>query len=142
MDLACFYNEASEETAEALVLAYEGSTKADRNLRQRAQLHYELTYASYLLEALARGDEAEIEEAVSALAWLHERLVAGALCSLKPTAFATSSPAAIVPISQAASFTAPVTVVTESIEVVDLAEADPAATTQEPESKKDEDEVF
>ena len=142
MDLACFYNEASEETAEALVLAYEGSTKADRNLRQRAQLHYELTYASYLLEALARGDEAEIEEAVSALTWLHERLVAGELRSLKPTDFATSAPEVIVPISQAASFTAPVTIVTESIEVVDLAEAAPAATTQEPEPKKDEDEVF
>ena len=142
IDLAFFYNEASEETAEALVLAYEGSTKADRNLRQRAQLHYELTHATYLLEALARGDEEEIEEAISTITWLHERLVAGELPSLKPTDFTTSSPEVIVPISQAASFTAPVTIVSESIEIVDLAEVSPMASSQEPEPKKDEDEVF
>jgi hypothetical protein len=47
-----------------------------------------------------------------------------------------------VPISQAASFTAPVTIVHESIEIVDLAEATPAASALEPEPKKDEDEVF
>ncbi|MFM2373748.1 MAG: hypothetical protein RJA75_644 [Actinomycetota bacterium] len=142
LDLAFFYNEASAETAEALILAYEGSTRADSNIRQRAQLHYELTHATFLLEALAREDEAEIEEAISAITWLHERLVAGELPSLKPTEFASSAQEVIVPISQAASFTAPVTIVTESIEVVDLAQAAPQAATSEAEPKKDEDEVF
>ena len=142
IDLSFFYNEASDETAEALVLAYEGSTKADRNIRQRAQLHYELSYATFLLEAMAGGDETEIEDAISTMNWLHERLVAGELPSLKPTDFTTSSPEVIVPISQAASFTAPVTIVTDSIEVVDLAEVTPVASSQEPEPKKDEDEVF
>lgn len=140
LDLAFCYNEASEETAEALILAYEGSTKSDRNLRQRAQLHYELTHASFLLEALARDDEEEIEEAISSITWLHERLVAGELPSLKPSEFATSSPEVIVPISQAASFTAPVTIVSESIEIVDLAQIAPQS--QEPEPKKGEDELF
>jgi hypothetical protein len=48
----------------------------------------------------------------------------------------------IVPISQAASFTAPVTIVTDSIEVVDLAEVRPIPVELEPQAKKDEDELF
>jgi aminoglycoside phosphotransferase (APT) family kinase protein len=142
MDLAFFYNESSVETAEALILAYESSTRADRNIRQRAQLHYELTYASFLLEALDRDDEAEIDEAVSAINWLHEKLVAGELASLKPSEFNAGTPEVIIPISQAASFTGPVSVVSESIEVIDLNHITPAATSQEPEPKKDEDELF
>ena len=142
MDLAFFYNEGSIETAEALFLSYESFTRADRNIRQRAQLHYELTYASFLLEALDRDDEAEIDEAVSAITWLHEKLVAGELPSLKPSEFTASSPEVIIPISQAASFTAPVTIVSESIEVIDLTQAAPSAAIEEPEPKKDDDELF
>ena len=140
LDISFLYYEAEPNLAEAVILAYEGSTKADRNLRQRAQLHYELTFANDLLESIAGGDEDEIEEAVAAITWLHEKLVAGELPSLKPTDFTMSGAEVIVPISQAASFTAPVTIVTESIEVVDLAEVKPTAV--EPEPKKDEDELF
>jgi hypothetical protein len=35
-----------------------------------------------------------------------------------------------------------VTIVSESIEIVDLAEVSPVASSQEPEPKKDDDEVF
>jgi aminoglycoside phosphotransferase (APT) family kinase protein len=140
LDISFLYYEAEPNLAEAVILAYEGSTKADRNLRQRAQLHYELTFANDLLESIAGGDEDEIEEAVAAITWLHEKLVAGELPSLKPTDFTMSGAEVIVPISQAASFTAPVTIVTESIEVVDLAEV--KSTAVEPEPKKDEDELF
>jgi aminoglycoside phosphotransferase (APT) family kinase protein len=140
LDISFLYYEAEPNLAEAVILAYEGSTKADRNLRQRAQLHYELTFANDLLESIAGGDEGEIEEAVAAITWLHEKLVAGELPSLKPTDFTMSGAEIIVPISQAASFTAPVTIVTESIEVVDLAEVKPTAV--EPEPKKEEDELF
>jgi macrolide phosphotransferase len=142
LDLAFVFNEAEPDTAEAIKLAYEGSTRSDKNLRQRANLHFELNYASYLLEALASGDEYEIETAVDNLTALHERLLAGQLASLKPTEFAESGPEVIVPISQAASFTGPITIVTESIEVVDLAVATPEPEAQEPQAKKDEDELF
>jgi hypothetical protein len=70
---------------------------------------------------------------------LHAELLAGNLPSLRPSEFASSNPEVIVPISQAASFTAPVTIITESIEVVDLAESSPMA---EPAPKRDEDELF
>jgi hypothetical protein len=140
LDFAFLHNEGEQDLAEATILAYEGSTKADRNLRQRVQLHYELTFASYLTEAIDGGDEAEIEDAIAQITWLHERLVAGELPTLRPTDFTMSAAEVIVPISQAASFTAPVTIVTESIEVVDLAEVKPGVV--EPEPKKDEDELF
>ena len=142
LDFAFIYNEGNQDLAEAAILAYEGSTKADRNFRQRAQLHYELTFASYLIEAVDSGDEAEIEEAIAQITWLHEMLVAGELPSLRPTDFTMSGAEVIVPISQAASFTAPVTIVTDSIEVVDLAEVKPIALEPEPQAKKDEDELF
>jgi hypothetical protein len=48
----------------------------------------------------------------------------------------------IVPISQAASFTAPVTIVSETIEVIDLADSASNNPAAEPETKKDEDELF
>ena len=69
-------------------------------------------------------------------------LVAGELPSLRPTDFTMSGAEVIVPISQAASFTTPVTIVTDSIEVVDLAEVKPIASEPEPQAKKDEDELF
>jgi aminoglycoside phosphotransferase (APT) family kinase protein len=142
LDLAFAISEAEPDTFEAIRLTYEGSTRADKNMVQRANLHYELSYASELLESLARGYEDEIAEAVDNLAILHERLVAGLLPSLSPTEFASSNPEVIVPISQAASFTGPVTIVTESIEVVDLAQVSPEAQSEEPKPKKDEDELF
>lgn len=142
LDFAFLHNEGNQDLAEAAILAYEGSTRADRNFRQRAQLHYELTFASFLIEAIASGDEAEIEEAISQITWLHEVLVAGELPSLRPTDFTMSGAEVIVPISQAASFTAPVTIVTESIEVVDLADIKPAAEEPSSQPKKDEDELF
>lgn len=139
-DLAFIYGEASPELAAAITLAYEGSIRADKNLRQRANLYFELSLATYLLQVLALGDEAGIEEATLMLTQLHQDLEAGALPSLSPTEFATSTPEVITPISQAASFTAPVTIITESIEVVDLAEVEPISTQSQPE--KPEEELF
>ena len=142
IDLAFIFGEAQPDIAEAITLAYEGSTRADRNIRQRAHLYHELSYITYLLSAVSRSDEEEIESAATLLAELHAELVAGNLPSLRPSEFASSSPEVIVPISQAASFTAPVTIVTESIEVIDLAESSPLTPLAEPEPKKDEDELF
>jgi aminoglycoside phosphotransferase (APT) family kinase protein len=138
-DLAFVFGEAQPDIADAITLAYEGSTRADRNIKQRAHLYYELSYAAYLLSCINRGNEEEIENAAAMLADLHAELLAGNLPSLRPSEFASSNPEVIVPISQAASFTAPVTIVTESIEVVDLAESTPLA---EPAPRRDEDELF
>lgn len=142
IDLAFVFGEAQPDIADAITLAYEGSTRADRNLKQRAHLYYELSYVTYLLSSINRGDEEEIEGAVSMLADLHSELLSGNLPSLRPSEFATSSPEVIVPISQAPSFTAPVTIVTESIEVIDLATSSPSSPLAEPAPKKDEDELF
>lgn len=139
-DLAFIYGEAQPEIAAAITLAYEGSIRADRNLKQRANLYFELSLATYLLQVMALGDEEGIEEATLMLTQLHQDLVEGLLPSLTPSEFATSAPEVITPISQAASFTAPVTIITESIEVVDLAEVQPLAAEEKPE--KPEDELF
>ena len=142
IDLAFIVGEAQPDIAEAIVLAYEGSTRADRNIRQRAHLYHELSYITYLLSSISREDEEEIESAAGLLAELHAELLAGNLPSLRPSEFASNGPEVIVPISQAASFTAPVTIVTESIEVIDLADASPISPLAEPAPKKDEDELF
>ena len=141
-DLAFVLGEAQPEIADAITLAYEGSTRADRNLKQRANLYHELSYATYLLSSIARGDEEEIESAVAMLGDLHAELVAGNLPSLRPSEFASNSPEVIVPISQAASFTAPVAIVTESIEVVDLAQAPQYIAEPAAEAKRDDEELF
>jgi hypothetical protein len=141
-DLAFVFGEAQPEIAEAITLAYEGSTRADRNLKQRAHLYYELSYVTYLLSSINKGDEDEIESAADLLSDLHAELLAGNLPSLRPSEFASNSPEVIVPISQAASFTAPVTLATGSIEVIDLAGSTPASPASEPEPKRDEDELF
>lgn len=138
-DLAFVFGEAQPDIADAITLAYEGSTRADRNIKQRAHLYYELSYATYLLSCVNRGVEEDIENAAAMLADLHAELLAGNLPSLRPSEFGNSTPEVIVPISQAASFTAPVTLVTDSIEVVDLAESTPIS---EPNTKRDEDELF
>jgi len=142
IDLAFVFGEAQPDVADAVTLAYEGSTRADRNLKQRAHLYYELSYVTYLLSSINRADEEEIESAVSMLADLHAELLEGNLPSLRPSEFAINSPEVIVPISQAASFTAPVTIVTESIEVIDLAQNTPSRPLAEPSPKKDEEELF
>jgi aminoglycoside phosphotransferase (APT) family kinase protein len=142
IDLAFIYGEAQPEIAAAIMLAYEATTRADKNLRQRAHLYYELSFATYLLEAVERADEEEIESALGLLADLHAELLAGSLPSLKPTDFTSSPAEVIVPISHAASFTAPVAIVTESIEVIDLAEASPEPLEQEQPKAKPEDELF
>jgi aminoglycoside phosphotransferase (APT) family kinase protein len=136
IDLAFIYGEAQPEIAAAIMLAYEATTRADKNLRQRAHLYYELSFATYLLEAVERADEEEIESALGLLADLHAELLAGSLPSLKPTDFTSSPAEVIVPISHAASFTAPVAIVTESIEVIDLAEASPEPLEQEQPNSK------
>jgi hypothetical protein len=138
-DLAFVFGEAQPDIADAITLAYEGSTRADRNIKQRAHLYYELSYASYLLSCINRGIEEDIETAAAMLSDLHAELLAGNLPSLRPSDFASSTPEVIVPISQAASFTAPVAIVTNTIEVVDLAESTPKS---EPNPKRDEDELF
>jgi hypothetical protein len=138
-DLAFVFGEAQPDIADAITLAYEGSTRADRNIKQRAHLYYELSYASYLLSCINRGIEEDIETAAAMLSDLHAELLAGNLPSLRPSDFASSTPEVIVPISQAASFTAPVAIVTDTIEVVDLAESTPKS---EPNPKRDEDELF
>jgi hypothetical protein len=138
-DLAFVFGEAQPDLADAITLAYEGSTRADRNIKQRAHLYYELSYASYLLSCINRGIEEDIETAAAMLSDLHAELLAGNLPSLRPSDFASSTPEVIVPISQAASFTAPVAIVTDTIEVVDLAESTPKS---EPNPKRDEDELF
>jgi len=142
LDLAFLYGEAQPEIVAAILLAYESTTRADRNLKQRAHLYFELSHATYLLEALDSGDEEEIETALGLLADLHAELLAGYLPSLKPTEISNSSAEVIVPISQAASYTAPIAIVTDSIEVIDLAEATPEPTREDEPKAKPEDELF
>jgi hypothetical protein len=91
---------------------------------------------------LDSGDDEEIESALGLLADLHAELVAGILPSLKPTEFITASAEVIVPISHAASFTAPIAIVTDSIEVIDLADAQPEPQPEEQPKSKPEDELF
>ncbi|NBW73429.1 MAG: hypothetical protein EBR26_03360 [Microbacteriaceae bacterium] len=124
IDLAPFFGECSSEVAEAIALSYEGSIKADRNIRQRANLYVELSLASYLLQAVESGDEASIADAQGYLDNLHSHLLEGQLPSLKPSELVGQSPEVVTPISQAASFTGPITIVTEQIEIVE-GEAEP-----------------
>jgi len=133
VDLSALYGEASPEVAAAITLAYEGYLRADKNLRQRANLYFELSLASYLLQTTETGTEEEIAEAEAILANLLADLHAGLLPTLAPTEFATNIPEVVTPISAAASFTSPVAVVTENLEVIDLAQ---------PESPKPEEELF
>lgn len=122
VDLSSLYGEASPEVAAAITLAYEGYLRADKNLRQRANLYFELSLASYLLQTTEVGTEDEITEAEGILANLLSDLHAGLLPSLSPSEFAVSGPEVVTPISAASSFTSPIAVVTENIEVIDLAE--------------------
>jgi len=133
LDLAALYGQASPEVAAAITFAYEGYLRADRNIRQRANLYFELSMASYLLQATESNDESAITEAENMLTNLLADLHQGLLPSLTPSEFATSSPEVVTPISQASSFTSPIAVVTENIEVIDLAKA---------ETQKPEDELF
>jgi len=87
-----------------------------------------LSLANYLLHLVTHGSEAEIAGASQDLAALHADLVEGRLYSLSPTEIAPSAPEVVTPISQAASFTSPVTIVTEQIEVIEL----PSGEDQEP----------
>jgi hypothetical protein len=89
--------------------------------------------ASYLLQATESNDEPAITEAENMLTNLLADLHQGLLPSLTPSEFATSSPEVVTPISQASSFTSPIAVVTENIEVIDLAKV---------ETQKPEDELF
>ena len=117
VDIAAIYGNCNSDLANAIVLAYEGSTRADRNLKQRANLYFELSLANYLLQCLDQGDEEYIAESVRMLDALHQDLVNGLLPSLAPTEFAATE--VVTPISQAASFTSPIAVVTEQIEVLE-----------------------
>jgi hypothetical protein len=103
-------------------LAYEGTIRTDRNIRQRATLYAELAFGQYLLYTLETGKEADIFEAVKYLNDLAQELKDGLLPSLSPSDFTSSQAEVVTPISQAASFTAPVTVITENIEVIDLSD--------------------
>ena len=133
LDLAAIYGEAAPEISAAITLAYEGNIRADRNLRQRANLYFELSLASYLLQSSELGDEEGVAEAENMLASLLNDLNDGVLPTLTPSEFAVSAPEVVTPISAASSFTAPVTVVTENLEIIDL---------NEPEKPKSEDELF
>lgn len=124
VDLAAIYGECSIEVADAVVLAYETLVRADRNIRQRANLYYELALANYLLHQVTFGDEEEIRNATQDLEDLHIDLLEGRLYSLSPTEIAPSNSEVVTPISQAASFTSPVTIITEQIEVIELPPAD------------------
>ncbi|NDE89238.1 MAG: hypothetical protein EB055_04590 [Micrococcales bacterium] len=114
--------------ANAIFLAYEGFIRADRNLKQRANLYFELSYASYLLWAMESADENHISEAEKLVTGLHSDLAQGLLPSLAPTELASNVSEVVTPISQAASFTSPINIVTEQIEVVDL---EPTAKPEE-----------
>jgi aminoglycoside phosphotransferase (APT) family kinase protein len=141
-DLAFIISEAGFDIFDATTLAYEGSTRADRNLKQRAHLYSELDLVRYLLEVLDSGDEEEISDAVHLLAMLNEELLAGNLPSLRPTNLAPISAEVIVPISHASSFTAPIVTVEEEIEIIDLAEQDSEPPIQESEPNKQDNELF
>ena len=130
VDLAAIYADCSPEVADAVALAYETLVRADRNIRQRANLYFELSLANYLLHLVTHGSESEIAGATKDLESLHADLLEGRLYSLSPTEIAPSNPEVVTPISQAASFTSPVTIVTEQIEVIELPEAG------EPDSEK------
>ena len=120
VDLAAFYADCSVEVADAIALAYESLIRTDRNIRQRANLYFELAMANYLLHLVTEGNEDEIAEATISLAELHTDLLEGRLYSLSPSEIANTSPEVVTPISQAASFTSPVTIVTEQIEIIEL----------------------
>ncbi|MEY4417599.1 MAG: hypothetical protein RIQ88_37 [Actinomycetota bacterium] len=124
VDLASLLAEANTAIADALLLAYEGSIRADRNLKQRANLYYELSFASYLLQAIAANDDEQIEEAIELLNQLNESLTQGVLPSLRPTELSPTNPEVITPISQASSFTNPIPVITEQIETIENPEID------------------
>ncbi len=130
IDIASLFADCSPEVGNALVLTYEGSIRADRNLKQRANLYFELSYAKHLLWAVETGDESNIRLATDYLNSLAEDLANGLLPDLAPTELASGGPEVVTPISQATSFTGPITVVseelevTEQIEVIDLAEED------------------
>jgi aminoglycoside phosphotransferase (APT) family kinase protein len=131
IDIAALFADCSPEVGNAIILAYEGSIRADRNLKQRANLYYELSFAKHLLWAVETQNEANINDAVGYLNALAHSLAAGELPDLAPTELANSTPEVVTPISQASSFTAPVTIVTEQfevteqIEVIDLNEENP-----------------
>ena len=133
VDLSTLYGQASPEVSAAITLAYEGYLRADKNLRQRANLYFELSLASFLLVSTESGDEADIASAEQMLANLLADLHQGLLPSLAPTEFGVSIPEVVTPISAASSFTSPITVVTENIEVI----AEPT-----PESPKLDEELF
>ncbi|MFM8927367.1 MAG: phosphotransferase [Rhodoluna sp.] len=119
VDLAAFFGECSPEIAEAIVLSYEGSIRTDRNIRQRANLYVELSLAGYLLQAVESEDEAGIAEAQGYLDNLHTHLLEGQLPSLNPSELVNGATEVVTPISQAASFTGPITIVTEQLEIVE-----------------------
>lgn len=110
------------DIANAVLLAYESTLRADRNIRQRATLYAELAFGQFLLTSLASGDEQSIAEAVKYLDGLAKEQESGLLPSLSPTELSANQPAVVTPISQAASFTEPVTIITENIEVIDLSD--------------------
>lgn len=118
VDLAGIYSEFSTEIAEAVTSAYESSIRADRNIRQRATLYFELSLANFLLQAVDSQDEDNIAQAQALLDSLHEYYIEGQRPSLSPSPMALPVEEVVTPISQAASFTAPITVITEQIEVV------------------------
>ena len=133
VDIAAIFAEASEEVAAAITLAYEGYLRTDKNLRQRATLYSELAVATFLLSAIESGNDEEIAQADEMLANLLNALQSGLLPTLTPSEFATTAPEVVTPISQATSFTSPIAVVTENLEVIDLAQ---------PESQKPEEDIF
>ncbi len=120
-DLSFLFSE-NIDLANAVLLAYEGTIRSDRNIKQRANLYSEMSLGLFMLNSIALGDDVAIAEAQGYLDNLAEELNQGLLPSLAPSDFVASQPEVVTPISQAASFTAPITVVTESIEVIDLSD--------------------
>ena len=120
-DLAFLFVE-NPALASAVILAYESTIRADRNIKQRALLYSEMSLGLMLLDSLAFNDERGVTEVVDYLNGLAEDLKEGLLASLSPTEFASSQPEVVTPISQAASFTGPITAITENIEVIDLSD--------------------
>lgn len=123
VDFAALFREAETDVFEALILAYEGYLKTDRNLRQRANLYYELSFASDLLYAIGSQSVEDVAEAERMLAILLEDLEDGLLPALTPTEFTATLSETVTPISAAASFTSPISVITENLEVIDLGQA-------------------